>query len=755
MESDILIVDDQAENLQILTNLLTEEGYLVRAANCGSIALQIIQQSPPDLILLYIRMPDMDGYEVCQHLKADEQTRAIPIIFLSVLEEIEDKLRAFQAGGVDFINKPFQVEEVLARVETHLKLRAAQKQLEQEITDSNQVEEALRTHQIELEMQNAELLRTQKHLEQIWEKYADLYNFAPVGYCTFDAQGIILEANLTAASLLGVKRDRLIKQRFYHWIIEEDRDKFFLHLRTLFDTKTRQTCQLRLVSEDGALCDVQLEAVVFEDLTDISNQCRTVISDITDRKRAEEALIKEKEFTDIALNSQLDTFFVFEPATGRAIHWNKAFADISGYTDEEIGLLQAPNSYYSPEDMEKAAVFIESVFREGKGRIELSLICKDGHRVPTEYEVSVLPDHQGKSTYFISIGRDITDRTDRKRAEDELNVALEKYKVLFESFPLGISITDKNGNIVEANRESVRLLGIPKEEHAKRTYDGKEWKIIRPDGTPMPAEEYASVKALQEQRLIENAEMGIVKEHNDVTWISVTAAPIPLEHYGVAIAYSDITDRKQSEDDLRRALKERTALIQEIHHRVKNNLQVVSSLLYLQAQKTSNAEARRILEESRHRITSMVIVHEQLYASDNLAEINMAEYLEKLAAYMYHACEINIHDIALRLKLDPFMLSIVRAVPCGLLVQELMSNAFRHGFPQGRKGKIFVTFQTADDTLTLSVRNTGVPFPDDVDIHATTSMGMDLIDAFTTQLRGTLELDRTEGTTFTITFPKN
>ena len=137
-----------------------------------------------------------------------------------------------------------------------------------------------------------------------------------------------------------------------------------------------------------------------------------------------------------------------------------------------------------------------------------------------------------------------------KQAEELTHIALEKYRILFESFPLGITITDAEGNIVEANRESERLLGIRRNEHLRRRYDGPEWKVVRPDGTPMPSDEYASVRALKENRRIENVEMGIVKDDDEITWINVTAEPIPLENFGVAITYSDIGARRKLQNDL-------------------------------------------------------------------------------------------------------------------------------------------------------------------------------------------------------------
>jgi len=139
--------------------------------------------------------------------------------------------------------------------------------------------------------------------------------------------------------------------------------------------------------------------------------------DITERKQAEDNLKQEKEFTDTALDAQLDTFFLFEPATGKTIRWNRAFREITGYTDEEIAKKPAPDSYYSPEDLKRATVFIQKVLVGGAGTIELDLICKDGRKVPTEYQVAAIRDEKGEPKYLISIGRDITNR---KKMEEQL-----------------------------------------------------------------------------------------------------------------------------------------------------------------------------------------------------------------------------------------------------------------------------------------------------------------------------------------------
>ena len=158
---DILIVDDTPNNLRFLSTTLTEQGYKVRSVTDGLMALTVAQAAKPDLILLDIMMPNLDGYEVCQRLKANEQTRDIPVIFLSALDEVIDKVKSFTVGGVDYITKPFQLDEVLARIETHLSLRAAQKEIRQL---NAELEQRVRQRTAQLEQEISERLQAQERL---------------------------------------------------------------------------------------------------------------------------------------------------------------------------------------------------------------------------------------------------------------------------------------------------------------------------------------------------------------------------------------------------------------------------------------------------------------------------------------------------------------------------------------------------------------------------------------------------------------
>jgi PAS domain S-box-containing protein len=189
--------------------------------------------------------------------------------------------------------------------------------------------------------------------------------------------------------------------------------------------------------------------------------------------------------------------------------------------------------------------FLEEIFQgKNNSTCNVSLCCKDDKCFYVHLTGIISENREQCHVTAIDI-------TERKKAEEDLRKNLAKYQVLIDTFPIAITISDPEGNIIETNEKALELLGLPREEHLKRKIKGEEWKIIKTDGTIFPPDEYASVKALKENRLVENIEMGIVKSEDEITWINVTAAPVPIEEFGVVIAYSDITELKQMENALR------------------------------------------------------------------------------------------------------------------------------------------------------------------------------------------------------------
>ncbi len=472
-----------------------------------------------------------------------------------------------------------------------------------------------------------------------------------------------------------------------------------------------------------------------------------------------------------------------------------------------------------------------------------------------------------------------------KTSQEDLRQSEEKYRVLFNIFPLGLTLSDRLGNIVETNEMAAKLLGVPRDEHLARSFDSEHWSIIRPDGTPMPPEEYAAVRALRENCPVENIEMGVVRPDAPITWLNVTAAPLYLKQYGVVVAYGDITERKQAEERLaaherkysdlfeanqdgislfrinpdgtpapfldvneaaaamvgyskhelagmtamdveqavspeciaqrlatlaatgqagfetvlvakdqrqipvevlvraivyedepalmnivrdisarkqaeealRASLAEKEVLLREVHHRVKNNLAASVGLFDLQRQSMNDPQALTVLAELSNRIRSMSLVHEKLYRSDSLASIDFQDYLHSLISHLRTSfgtarirCDIAAQGVRMPLDL---------AVPCGMIINELVTNALKYAFPENGSHpedgdcRIHVALRRDDNTLTLSVADNGIGLPADFDWRTAKTVGLILVRMLGQhQLGGRYEVDRVQGTRFTLTF---
>ena len=210
--------------------------------------------------------------------------------------------------------------------------------------------------------------------------------------------------------------------------------------------------------------------------------------------------------------------------------------------------------------------------------------------------------------------------------------------------------------------------------------------------------------------------------------------------------------RKQAEKELRIALQEKEILLREIHHRVKNNLQVISSLLYLQERYIEDERYKYIFKDTRNRIKSMALIHDRLCHSPNLSNINFAEYIKDTANTLLQSYKTP-DKIILSIDVEDIVISIESAVPCGLILNELISNSLKHAFPEGKEGEIQLSFyRSAAGLITLMVSDNGVGFPNDFDFKDSKSLGMKLINLLVHQINGTLELDRTGGTSFKISF---
>ncbi len=321
--------------------------------------------------------------------------------------------------------------------------------------------------------------------------------------------------------------------------------------------------------------------------------------------------------------------------------------------------------------------------------------CKDGGEFPADVAFSSMPSEDGALLLCI-----VRDGTERARAED-------MFRGLVEAAPDAMVIVDDEGRIVLVNSQTERVFGYPREELREEPVE----MLIPERFRKLHPQHRGSYFATPRVR-----PMGVGLElyglRKDGAEFPIEISLSPLVRDGrtlVLSAIRDITERKRTDLKLRASLQDKEVLLKEIHHRVKNNLAVVSSLFYLESTYTHDAPTIKILQESQDRVRAMALVHEALYSSENLQAVDFGEYGRKLGQQLLQTYAPDSTQIRLTTELQSVRLDIARAVPCGLILNELMTNALKHAFPAGRSGQIHMSLsRKAGGACELKISDDGV-----------------------------------------------
>jgi PAS domain S-box-containing protein len=314
-----------------------------------------------------------------------------------------------------------------------------------------------------------------------------------------------------------------------------------------------------------------------------------------------------------------------------------------------------------------------------------------------------------------------------------------------------VLIRSTDGTIVYTNRQFERMFGYP-----PRGLLGKHASVLNAPGALSPEPRAEEIMAELRRSGSWRGEIENCRQDGSSLWCYASVASCEHPQFGpVWIAvHADITETKRLEQDRARRYEERATLLKEIHHRVKNNLQVIASLFYLQRERTSEEPLRKLLDESRNRIQAIALVHEKLYRAEHLAWIDFGDYLRSLASTVSGAIGVPASQVRIDVHAENVTLDIDRAIPCALIVNELVSNALKHAFPGRRCGEVRIDATRAEPrAMDLDVSDDGVGFPADLDFTATTTLGMQLVVSLAKQLRGTVQLEREGGTRFHLRFP--
>jgi PAS domain S-box-containing protein len=371
------------------------------------------------------------------------------------------------------------------------------------------------------------------------------------------------------------------------------------------------------------------------------------------------------------------------------------------------------------------------------------------------YLLASLGHEIGLSAYIVILSLGLADRintlnidlkkeiTEHRRAEDTLRVSEERLFSFMDSASDSFYLLDADLNFVEINKRGLELIGKGREEII-----GKHITDIVPDVKESGRyEKHLEVMRTGEPFVVEDFVPHPI--FGDLHFI--------LKSFkvgdGLGVIASDITDRKLAEEQIRTSLKEKEILLKEIHHRVKNNLQIMSSIIDLQARSVEEEEARKHFKDCRNRIQSMALIHGSLYSSGELVRINFNNYTRNLILQLIHSYQSTSKEIEQKINVDDIHLDIDTAVPCALIMNEMITNSLIHAFPTGR-GEISVDFKHHGEVYRLIISDNGRGLPEELDFKNTKTLGLYMVRILTKQICGDLELDRTSGTRFTLTFPE-
>jgi PAS domain S-box-containing protein len=338
----------------------------------------------------------------------------------------------------------------------------------------------------------------------------------------------------------------------------------------------------------------------------------------------------------------------------------------------------------------------------------------------------------------------------------ELRESEEKYRSIYENSVDGIFRTNMSGMILHANPALARILGFESPEELLT----RNLNVAR-DVYADAGERDAFLRELLDNGVIHGKEVRIRKADGSVIWVSFSARTLADEKGLPTIIegfLSDITEKHQAEGSLRKSLKKSELLLREVHHRVKNNLQLLSSLLSFKASVSDNKDSSDFYAEFAVRIGSMAHIHEQLFGLAESSDIDLADFTRSIASYLYQEHRQHFSRVSIRIDAEPVRISLERATPYGLLIGEVLSNAFLHAFPLGLRdeGTIAITIQSsAEGSVEVVIADDGVGLPSSVDPVAPERLGFAVVQMLVSQLEADMEVRRGLGTTFRIRFMRD
>ena len=647
-------------------------------------------------------------------------------------------------------------------------------------------------------------------LQKSEEKFRNLFDDAPIAIGLASVRDYrMIEVNEAYRQILGYSDAELVTKTFTELTHPEDLAADMEQFKQLVEGNIpRFQMEKRLIKKNGERMWANLTVTLIRDRDGLPLYSMGAIEDISYRKRAEIELQQLKERLHFLLASNPAVIFTAAPGDNFCTTYiSDNVQAIVGYNPQEV--LADSNFWLSRIHSQERGQFLVnfSALSEAENCIcEYRFRHQDGTYRWLRTELKLLVDSKGVPLEIIGYAADISNSKHAEIAlmqqfeqerlleaiarrvrqslqlEEILNTTVaELQQVLLADRVLVYQILPESGGLVFAEAVAPGCSQLVDRFFGEEVFPPQCYQFYLqgricaiselddPSITPCMLEfmKQIEVRAKLVVPIIQHGEVwGLLIAHQcdgPREWQEweINLFQQLVNQLAIAIQQSllyqqlqaELSDRFQAEVNLKKSIKEKEILLKEIHHRVKNNLCVVASLLELQSNTVADAQLAKMFEQSQNRLYSMALIHEKLYRSTNLAQINFGEYLEDLVTNLFDSYNISDNRIVLQVIAEPISLNLETATPCGLIANELVSNTLKHAFPDGAIGTVSVEcYQGGDREIHLLVKDNGIGFPENLDFRKTNSMGFQVVCTLTEQLEGTLELSRQTGTAFHLIF---
>ena len=589
----------------------------------------------------------------------------------------------------------------------------------------------------------------EESLKESEEKFRNVIESSPMGIHLYtllpDGKLVFSGANPAADAILGVDNNQFIGKSI---------DEAFPPLK-----KTEIPEKYKMAAFKGdpwrteqiSYADDQIvgafEVYAFQTAP---NKMAAIFLDITTRKQAEEALRQSQAFNETLLNTLPDIIYIYDLIDCKNVYSNMGIINILGYSVEEIQMMGEnliPDLMH-PDDFKTYQEEIIPGYQTVKDgelfKHEYWMRHKNGswRRLLSKESIFMrLDDGTPKQIFGIT-----SDVTERKQTEEEM----EKLSTVVKYSSELVNLAGLDGQMLFLNEAGCQMLGIDPEN----VTDTNIMQVIPDHLTGFVESEILpslmNSETWEGDLQYRNLKTGKLTDVHAMTFTVKDPSTKKLRF--LANVSLDITERKQAEALIHNNLKEKEILLQEVNHRVKNNLAVISSLLSLQSSRIRDEQALTAMAESRNRIKTMALIHEKLYQSDSLTDVDFPSYISDLSQHLFESYNISADKINLKLDIKDIKLEVGKGITCGLIINELVSNALEHAFPEDRKGEIRIKMTRVKNQCRLTVQDNGIGMPEMKKLEGRDSLGLQLIHLFVQQLQGQYEIRRQKGTQFIIQF---